>query len=546
MQKIFLKYPVLSIIVVVILSLLPMMANLNVTIMEARNFITAREMILDGNWWLTTMNGVARYQKPPLPTWLTAISGLIFGIKNVLALRSVAILMVILIGVYIYKLSLLILKDNQHSMINALIGITSFYILGITIEAPWDIYTHAFMLIGIYYMARMYITGEHVLRYAVLIGILTGLSFMSKGPISLYTLFLPFIFAYGVTYGFKALKSGWLSYVVIVFFAAVVGFTWFLSVRILDPDAFNQIAQKETSNWHSYNVKPFYFYWSFFIQSGIWTIPALISLFFWYVKKRISDKKAYKFTILWTAFSVVLLSVVPEKKARYVVPALIPLALNAGFYIKYLVDSYSALKFRWEKIPVWFHFGFVAVLSVLAPFAIVIYFWRDNDINVVSLSFLFWAILSVVAGGAGFFYLYKKELLPVFLNCVLQFVIIVNLVLPVSQKLKTGENNSLENLSSKAQENSVQLYGYKYIAPEIIWQYGDKLLRIERKDENAVLPDANRFWVLSNDITDEELDAFGTKYTIQKLQDYDLNPKMKKFGSHNKRLLCSLYEFRLK
>lgn len=47
---------------------------LDVTIMEARNFITAREMTLDGNWLLTTMNGEPRYQKPPLPTWLAAIS----------------------------------------------------------------------------------------------------------------------------------------------------------------------------------------------------------------------------------------------------------------------------------------------------------------------------------------------------------------------------------------------------------------------------------------------------------------------------------------
>ena len=39
-----------------------------INIMEARNFITAREMIVDGNWLLTTINGEPRYQKPPLPT----------------------------------------------------------------------------------------------------------------------------------------------------------------------------------------------------------------------------------------------------------------------------------------------------------------------------------------------------------------------------------------------------------------------------------------------------------------------------------------------
>ena len=39
-----------------------------VNIMEARNFVTAREMLYKGNWLLTTMNDFPRYEKPPLPT----------------------------------------------------------------------------------------------------------------------------------------------------------------------------------------------------------------------------------------------------------------------------------------------------------------------------------------------------------------------------------------------------------------------------------------------------------------------------------------------
>ena len=54
--------------------------------MEARNFITARDMVTDGNRILTTMNGFPRYEKPPLPTWLVAISGMSFGFKDLWAL----------------------------------------------------------------------------------------------------------------------------------------------------------------------------------------------------------------------------------------------------------------------------------------------------------------------------------------------------------------------------------------------------------------------------------------------------------------------------
>ena len=44
-----------------------------VDIMESRNMITAREMVYDGNWLTPTMNGELRLEKPPLPTWLTAV-----------------------------------------------------------------------------------------------------------------------------------------------------------------------------------------------------------------------------------------------------------------------------------------------------------------------------------------------------------------------------------------------------------------------------------------------------------------------------------------
>ena len=48
-------------------------------IMEARNLVTAREMVVHGNWLLPTLNGEPRLAKPPLPTWLTAITAIIAG-----------------------------------------------------------------------------------------------------------------------------------------------------------------------------------------------------------------------------------------------------------------------------------------------------------------------------------------------------------------------------------------------------------------------------------------------------------------------------------
>ena len=56
----------------VLVMLLPGLNTVQVSIMEARHFISAHEMVADGHWLLTTMNGEPRYEKPPLPTWLSA------------------------------------------------------------------------------------------------------------------------------------------------------------------------------------------------------------------------------------------------------------------------------------------------------------------------------------------------------------------------------------------------------------------------------------------------------------------------------------------
>ena len=42
-------------------------------IMESRNLVTAREMVETGQWLVPTMNGELRLEKPPLPTWVSAV-----------------------------------------------------------------------------------------------------------------------------------------------------------------------------------------------------------------------------------------------------------------------------------------------------------------------------------------------------------------------------------------------------------------------------------------------------------------------------------------
>ena len=367
MIKIIEKYPVASLFLFVIVMLGFTIDAIPVSIMEARNFISAREMLTDNNWVLTTMNGDARYEKPPLPTWITAVFGFFFGIKSVLALRWPALLMVASIGVSTYFISKKLTDNTSHSLINGFLVITSFYVIGITIEGPWDIYAHGFMLAALLPLFTLLNNESIGVKTSLLFILFLAASVLSKGPVSLYVLFLSFLIAYGLTYGYKGKKLNYLKLLVLLIFGIFIGAWWYMHVRVVDPETFTAIAERETSNWSSYNVRPFYYYWSFFVQSGLWTIPAFISLLYPYLKSRVRHKKAYKFSFYWTLIAVILLSVIPEKKSRYLMPVLIPLAINTGFYIDYIIREFKDLKSKKETYPVYFNFGLIGLLAILFP-----------------------------------------------------------------------------------------------------------------------------------------------------------------------------------
>ena len=157
-----------------------------INIMEARNFITAREMIVDGNWLLTTINGEPRYQKPPLPTWLTAFSALIFGLKNIAALRLPAAIMGLFTVMISYALALKFTRNKAYALWSGMILTTSFYMVFAGRNGQWDIFTHSFMMGGIFCLYQLFEHPKSKWRYALLTGIFFGASFMSKGPVSIY------------------------------------------------------------------------------------------------------------------------------------------------------------------------------------------------------------------------------------------------------------------------------------------------------------------------------------------------------------------------
>jgi len=536
------KYPILTLALLVSVMLLPNINSLQVSIMEARNFITAREMLSDGNWFLTSMNGEARYEKPPLPTWITAFFGLLFGIKNIFALRLPAVIMVWVVGVFTYFISRNLLTNKLHSLVNGIIVVTSFYVFGIIIEAPWDIYTHGFMLIAIFYLIKTYTETSFI--NVLIASFFVGCSVLSKGPISMYGLLLPFIVAYGIV--FKLNRKNLFKTLFVIVLGVLIGGGWFVYVRVADAESFLKIASRETSNWSNYSVKPFYHYWSFFTQSGLWTIPAFISLLYPYLKNKVSNIRGYKLSFYWTIIAVILLSVIPEKKPRYLVPVLIPLAINTGFYIEYLFRNFKTLRSKKEVIPVYFNFGLLGIIGILFP--ILGFILLKEKLNTVLSLYILASFLLVSTGGLIFFQLYKKEFKNVFYLSIFLLVAIMITVIPIGNVFVIQNKNYTEIslLKDEPSNQQIQVYVLDAITPEMLWDYGSKIPMIKEIDSVYKFPDVAKFGVLVNDENNLNLELWHESFTINKIAVYDLNTSALNSRSYRQRLISHYFIFEKK
>ena len=339
-------------------------------IMEARNFVSAREMVDDGHWIHTTLNGESRYQKPPLPTWFSAFMAEIFGTQSLWALRFPAALSCSVLILVFYEFLKKETSNKNLALTCALILATSFLVIFIGKRATWDIFCYSFAFIGIYFF---YLTlksnFKNFLNFS-LAGLFLGFSFLSKGPTGIYVIAAPFFISYWIAYGFPKIKwTGWIWMVVV---ALTVGFSWYILIYFSDHDNFLVTLNEEMNARTNREVKPFTRYFSFPIQMGVWVIFSLVSLAYPHIKKKTQFPNSYKFLFWWTILCFLFLSIIPSKKERYLFPLMIPLAATTGFYMYYLLKNQDWKK--WEKILTKSAFGIIGIISSLVPILLLFIF----------------------------------------------------------------------------------------------------------------------------------------------------------------------------
>jgi len=452
---------------------------IEVNIMEARNLTTAREMLQKNNWLEPTMNGELRLEKPPLPTWIAAATMHFSGDENLSLLRLPAALAALLMVFFLFKLTTELTEDQLLPFLVAGTASTSFYILFLARDISWDIFCHSFMIGAIWLLHKGLKSEGNSWRELVGAGVLMGLSFLSKGPVAFYALLLPYLIARSFSLRWRGAARQKAGLILMVLTTLVISVWWPLMIWSSHSEFSAQIAQQESEAWLNRSTRPFYHYWSFPVQSGVWAIIATIALYFPYARPRIKRFGNYTFLALWVVVAVILLSLFPEKKERYLLPVLLPLAILTAFYFRYLIHAFQVSSSdKTDSVIFRVNTLLMAVISFAIPMAAIFLLKGEGrpGIGLLSMIFiLFWGLTVFLLGA-----FLKKNPLWLWIGMVGMVLSVCLTLMPLAPTLaKTNPDyRSYKELRHRNDLKDVPFYFNgeipgKFI--EVIWNSGHEV-----------------------------------------------------------------------
>jgi 4-amino-4-deoxy-L-arabinose transferase-like glycosyltransferase len=376
----------LAVLVVCFFAFFVHLGTTELSLMEARNFIAAREMAAGGSWLIPTLNGELRLAKPPLPTWAVAAVLRLAGPTESLALlRLPGALMATLLVLFFWGLCRELTRDLPNDLttpgrtawLAALVLASSLLVVTVGREGQWDIFSNSLMLGSLWLLVRGWRqpggAGSGWLAGA---GALAGLTFLSKGPVAPYAVLLPFVGAYVSRLhpgGGAAMRRHWRGGLLALGLAVAIGAAWPAYVLLHVAPAARAVATTEIASWAERHVQPFWYYFNFMVFAGVWAWVALCALAVPYARPRAGRFVPYALALGWLLASLLLLSLVPEKKERYMLPLLPPLALlAAGLLRAWEVRFAAGVADRPDRVLLRVWAGLLLALALLLPVALAL------------------------------------------------------------------------------------------------------------------------------------------------------------------------------
>lgn len=496
-------------------------------IMECRNIITAREMVYDGNWLVPTMNGDLRLEKPPFPTWVAAFAELVVP-DSIVAQRAMAGVFAALLCCFFYLFACRLTRNKTYALVATLVLCTSYNIILLGRTASWDIYCHAFMMGAVYFLFTALQQKERYIWNFVAAGFCMGMSFLSKGPVSFYALLLPFIVSYCIVYR-NGMKGKWGGVAWMLAVLLVLSMWWYAYIYISHPEMASFVFNKEASSWTNHNVRPWYYYWAFFLETGVWSVLTLTTLAYPYWKKRVQEPKTYLLSFLWMLAILFFLSLIPEKKTRYLLPVLLPASLTMGHLFTYWITAAAGhLLSRTDKLVYRFNAYAVTFVVGLIPLFVYWFVYRNGFMNTGMFVVICIFVLLIAAG----LFWSSLRVKPFAFLCgvVGLFMVAEVLMMPyVGTVVNNNESKSIRATYDNEELKPLPFYRDtdEMLRIEIVYEARKKIRPLDLSDEKAVM-DALPFVLVSQQAAEEMFPpSLAAKLNMRWIDTYDNNRRQK-------------------
>ncbi|MCK9555278.1 glycosyltransferase family 39 protein [bacterium] len=311
---------------------------------EARIAVTAREALEDGNWLIPTLNGAPRLKKPPLMTWIVALSYKCFGKINEFSARFPSVLFAYIAALGLFFLGIR-LFGRLEARVSSLVMITAFQFIKHSRLAEIDM---ALLLCVLFTKMFWYLalSSRERKRLFYILGYIAGAVAVNlKGPAGFVIPFVSFLTLLLLMKRFDEFKK-WLNPAGILL-CIVLSSSWYLLAVFHEKRIASAVFRDELEIAFIKGIDhpgPFYYYlYTLFICFAPWTVFMYAAAFFALVKKE--KNREMLFVLVWFFVSLVLLSLTPNKQPHYALLGFPPMALITGWFAGDIAKRKSAKKY---------------------------------------------------------------------------------------------------------------------------------------------------------------------------------------------------------
>ncbi len=276
---------------------------------------TPREMLLNGNYIISTFNYTFRLNKPPLSYWLVIISYKIFGV-SIFSERLVILFFFFSLLFLSFEFSILITKDFEKSIFVPLIlSLTPrFFILAH--KDLINILLTFFVVASLYFFYRFFL--EKKSKYLFYFNVSLGLGFLTKGPIAiLLPGFIIFVFLMVTKENgfFKVFFSPYLLFFIVPVFLYYYGLYevtgWYFIKKFFLVENISRFTYGKFGPHRNF----LYYFKVFLVDFFPWSFIFIYSLKYF---KKNSGNKANIFLLLAVILPILFFSFSNNKQEYYI------------------------------------------------------------------------------------------------------------------------------------------------------------------------------------------------------------------------------------